>query len=83
VNWTDVNYDNFVMLLSACVRENIGIGIYSASGGRGICLKLYTGKKQPDVEYAGTAEEFDDLVAGVLDSLGETVDDLGEEEAAD
>lgn len=83
VNWADVDFSAFVQFLSVCVRENIGIGIYSASGGRGICLKLYTGKKMPDVEYAGTAEEFDELVAGVLDALGETADDLGEEEAAD
>lgn len=83
VNWTDINWEAFLLLLSACVRDNIGVGIFSASGGRGICLKLYRGKKLPDVEYADTAEEFDELVQGVLDNLGELEEGLEEADAAD
>jgi hypothetical protein len=83
VNFTDVSMANLVLFLTACVRENIGIGIYSASGGRGVCLKLYTGKKQPDTEYASTAEEFDELISNVLETLGELADDSEEADAAD
>jgi hypothetical protein len=83
VNWTDINWENFLLLLAASIRENIGVGIFSASGGRGICLKLYRGKKLPDVEYADTAEEFDELVAGVLANLGEIEEGVEEADAAD
>jgi hypothetical protein len=83
VVWTDINWENFLLLLGVCVRENIGVGIYSASGGRGICFKLYRGGKVPDQEYADTAEEFDEMILGVLDNLGEVVDDSAEEEVAD
>lgn len=83
VVWSDVDWPRWLCLLQVCLRENIGIGIYPASGGRGVCLKLYTGKKVPDTEYASTAEEFDELVLGVLESLGEVIEDEGEADVAD
>lgn len=83
VVWSDINWEKWLCMLQVCMREGIGIGVYPASGGRGICLKLYTGKKLPDTEYASTAEEFDELVIGVLESLGEVVEDEGEADVAD
>jgi len=83
VVWTDVSWQHFMSMLQVCVREGIGLGIYPAAGGRGICLKLYTGKKMPDTEYASTAEEFDELVVSVLESLGELEEDVPERDVAD
>lgn len=78
--WTDVNMHNLMLLYSACISDGIGIGMYPASGGRGVCFKLYVGRKTPDTEYANTAEELDYLVEGVLLKLG--VLGADEEEAA-
>lgn len=83
VVWADVSWQHFMSLLHVCVREGIGLGIYPAAGGRGICIKLYTGKKTPDTEYASTAEEFDELVISVLDSLGELEEGVPEGDVAD
>lgn len=69
VDWHNVNWEVVMQVLAICIQENIGVGFYSASGGRGVCIKLYTGKKMPDTEYASTAEEVDELMASVLESL--------------
>ena len=83
MDWQNVNWVLWMQLLSICITENIGVGIYSASGGRGICLKLYTGKKNPDVEYAGSAEELNELLDGAIDNLGYKLEDGKADLAAD
>lgn len=83
IDWQNVNWDLWMQLLSICTTEGIGIGVYSASGGRGICLKLYVGKKLPDIEYANTAEEVNELLDGVIDNLGYKLEDGKADLAAD
>lgn len=83
VVWTDVDMALLCQLFQHCIAENIGIGLYSASGGRGVCFKLYRGKKLPDQEFANTAEEMSELIAAVLENLGETIDDSEEADTAD
>lgn len=70
IAWTDVDWVLWLKMLAACTAEGIGVGIYPASGGRGICLKLYRGRKMPDTEYANTSEELNFLLAGVVEGLG-------------
>jgi hypothetical protein len=80
IAWTAVNMTNMMLLYAACIEQGIGVGMYPASGGRGVCIKLYVGRKLPETEYANTAEELDYLVEGVLVKLGALV--LEEEESA-
>lgn len=75
VDWQNVNWDVFMQVMGICISENIGLGFYSASGGRGVCIKLYTGKKLPDTEYASTAEEVNELMSSVLESLEYKLED--------
>lgn len=83
VVWTDVEWALLAQVLTLCIQENIGVGFYSASGGRGVCFKLYAGKRLPDTEYANTAEEMNELLDGVLEKMGYKADDGSRVDAAD
>lgn len=83
VVWSDVDWSLLSQVLQLCITENIGVGFFSASGGRGVCMKLYAGKKLPDTEYANTAEELSELLDGVLEKLDYKQEDGSRAEAAD
>lgn len=83
VVWSDVDMALLMQTIQLCIAENIGVGFYSASGGRGVCFKLYTGGKTPETEYASTADEMNELLDGVLDSLGYKQEDGSADLAAD
>ena len=82
-DFQNVNWELMMQLLHNCITENIGVGFFSASGGRGVCFKLYSGKKLPDTEYANTAEQLNDLIEGVLDNMGVLAEEGSMPDAAD
>jgi hypothetical protein len=82
-DFQNVKWELMMQLLHNCIQENVGVGFYSASGGRGVCFKLYTGKKLPETEYANTAEEMNDLIEGVLERMGVLAEEAAMPDSAD
>lgn len=82
-DFQNVQWELLLQLLAICIRENIGVGFYSASGGRGVCFKLYTGGKIPETEYANTAEELNEIIDGVLENMGYLSEEASRGDAAD
>lgn len=83
VVWSDVDLAGLMQMMALCIAEDVAVMISSASGGRGVCLKLYRGRGVPDTEYASTAEELNELIAQVVDALDDSQEDGSRSDAAD
>lgn len=82
-DWQNVDTSLLLQTLGVCNMESIGVGFYPASGGRGVCFKLYRGRKNPDIIYVNSAEELNEALDGLLERLDYKSEDGARAEAAD
>lgn len=76
-DWTAVSEVELLGALTAALNAGVAIMFSAASGGKGVCLKIFDGD-QKAVEYAGVPEELDNMLGQVIDHYGSGSEDTRE-----
>lgn len=77
VDWKDVSALELRVALATVLKEQGALMIAGAMGGRGVMLKVFVGD-QSIKEFAANAEEVNELLTTLAESLGGGSEDLHE-----
>lgn len=72
--WTEVDNVTLLTALGCCMAEGATISFAPAQGGIGVTLRIYRGD-YADTEFAGSAEELEELLSLVIDGLASGSED--------
>lgn len=72
--WSEVDYITLITALACCMAEGATVSFAPAQGGIGVTLRIYRGD-YADTEFAGSAEELEELLSLVIDGLGSGSED--------
>jgi len=72
--WTEIDYVTLLTALGCCMAEGATISFAPAQGGIGVTLRIYRGD-YADTEFAGSAEELEELLSLVIDGLASSAED--------
>ncbi len=73
-DWVKVSEVELLAALTVVINSGVAIMFSQASGGKGVCLKIFDGD-QKAVEYAGIPEELDNMLGQIVDHYGSSSED--------
>jgi len=76
-DWKNVNSVSLKAAISSANQMGVAIMFAAASGGRGVCVKVYQ-DRQPDIDYAADPHELEQLLDAIIDAFSSGSEDIRE-----
>lgn len=74
LDWASLDQVTLLTALATSMAEGATISFAPAQGGIGVTLRIYRGD-YADTEFAGSAEELEELLSLLIDGLSSTAED--------
>jgi len=76
-DWCGVDQVELLSALTTALQAGAAVMFSQASGGKGVCVKVFQGEGKA-IDYAGLPEELDNLLGQITDAYSSTSEDARE-----